>query len=78
MGEFVHVAEELLGGPIEEGGTLPVHLHSVVRSLQVNHGPALAQRKGQAVNRPRDAKRIEIDRMRIGKNATDRNNLVAS
>jgi len=49
----------------------------MVGRLKVHGDPALAQRDGQTVNRPRDAKRIEINRMRIGKNATDCDDVVA-
>jgi len=45
--------------------------------LEVHGDPAFAQRDGQTVNRPRDAKRIEINRVRISQNATDCDNVVA-
>lgn len=77
LGKFVDVTQELLRGPVQQCGGPPVYFHPVVGRLQVHGDPAFAQRKGQTVNRPRDAKRIEIDRMRIGKNATDCDNPVA-
>jgi hypothetical protein len=49
----------------------------MVGRLKVHGDPALTQREGQTVNRPRDAKRIEINRMRIGKYATDCDDIVA-
>jgi hypothetical protein len=71
------VAQELLRRPVEQRAGLPVHFHSMVGRLKVHGDPALTQREGQTVNRPRDAKRIEINRMRIGKNATDCDDVVA-
>jgi hypothetical protein len=75
--EFVDIAQELLRRPVQQRRGLPIDFHAVVRCYQVHHDSAFAQRKGQSVNRPRDAKRKEIDRMRISKNASDCDNLVA-
>jgi hypothetical protein len=76
-GKFVDIAQELLRRPVQQRRGLPIDFHAVVRCFQVHHDSAFAQRKGQSVNRPRDAKRKEIDRMRISKNASDCDNLVA-
>lgn len=68
--ELVGVAEELLRRPVQEQGRLPVHFHPVVRCFQEYFGAAFAQRESETVDGPGHTKNIEIDRSRIGENAT--------
>jgi hypothetical protein len=77
LGVFMDVAQELLRRPVKQRGGLPVHFHSMMGRLKMHGDSTFPQREGQPINRPRDAKHVEIDRMRIGKNATDCDDIVA-
>ncbi|BCW68413.1 hypothetical protein NicSoilB4_31760 [Arthrobacter sp. NicSoilB4] len=56
---------------------MSIHFHAVVRSLQMYHGAAFSEGKGQTVNCAGQPKSMEINRVCIGEDATDGDDIIA-